>query len=152
MGDIDLALRHVSTRHPEDLARLREALQDVASAMHVVATAHNPASPLTAKIMTMLKDDELIKSTWLYQQGVGEGLEKGLEKGLEQGARAFQHTLLAVLASRKLRVTAAQKARIEAMHDLPTLERWTRNALAAKTTGALFDEPSAPKPSKRTRH
>ncbi len=56
--------------------------------------------------------------------------------------RAFLHTLLAVRASRKLRVTTAQKARIEAMRDLPTHEVAARRVALARALTGLCEEPT----------
>jgi len=158
MGDVDIALRQVATRHPEDLARLfvpadtprgawwispssapadeesvarfrieavyqrtaaellahsgvlwlvfaplardasettlrlavqaareraqsREELEDLASAMHVLATARPRRPSLTARMIDMFKEEGLIERTWLFQHGVEKGIEKGVEKG-----------------------------------------------------------------------
>ena len=79
----------------------------------------------------MFKEEGLIERTWIFQHG--------LEKGRVETLR---HAVLAVLASRGLRVTAAQHARIEAA-DADTLDAWLIAATLAKTTGA------APRASKK---
>lgn len=86
----------------------------------------------------MFKDDGLIERTWLFQQGI----EKGIEEGIERGARSM---LLALLAARGLKLTAAQRRRVEETHALETIQRWGERAATAATAAAVFDD-AAKKP------
>jgi hypothetical protein len=64
------------------------------------------------------------------QRLVDEGAEKGRLEGRQAEARA---ALRRVLARRRLGLTSAEEARIEACADLATLERWLDQAVTAPT-------------------
>jgi hypothetical protein len=70
----------------------------------------------------------------LREEGRREGEAKGEAKGKAQA-------ILAVLEARGLAVSEAQRAAIVGCSDLGQLERWVRQAVTAKTAGALFAAP-----------
>jgi hypothetical protein len=70
----------------------------------------------------------------LREEGRREGVAEGEAKGKAQA-------ILAVLAARGLAVSAAQRATIVGCGDLEQLDRWVRQAVTVKTTGALFAAP-----------
>ena len=95
----------------------------------------------------MFQEEGLIERSPFYQMGREKGMEEGIEKGHLDGAHALQHAL----AVRKLTLTSAQKARINATTDLATLDRWTCAALTARTTAAVFDDKRATKSPRKKR-
>ena len=99
----------------------------------------------------MFQEEGLIERSPFYQMGREKGIEKGIEKGHLDGAHALQHALLTALTVRKLTLTPAQKARINATTDLATLDRWTCAALTARTTAAVFDDKRAAKSPRKKR-
>ena len=64
------------------------------------------------------------------QRLIDQGRAEGMEKGRLTEARA---ALRRVLARRKVALRRADKARIDACVDLPTLERWLDQAITART-------------------
>ena len=122
-------------------AQSREELEDLASAMQVLATARPRGPTLTARMIDMFKEEGLIERTWLFQHGVEKGIEKGIEKGREEGreqgreeaAAVLREGLLGTLRDRGLRLSPAQRQRIAQMHDLATLSVWGRAAVTART-------------------
>jgi hypothetical protein len=70
----------------------------------------------------------------LREEGRREGLAEGEAKGKAQA-------ILAVLEARGLTVSEAQRAAIVGCGDLGQLDRWVRQAVTAKTAGALFAAP-----------
>jgi len=116
-------------------------LEGIATAMEALATARPRFDQITDRINAMFKDEGIIERTPSYRQGVEKGIEKGIEEGIEKGAAAFRSVLLATLRARSLRVSAAQRARIAATHDLATLAAWTQAAALAKTTAEALSAP-----------
>jgi hypothetical protein len=132
-------------------AHSRRQLEGIATAMGALATARPRFDEITDRINAMFKDEGIIERTPSYRQGVEKGIEEGIKKGIkkgreegiEKGAAAFRSVLLSTLRSRSLRVSAAQRARIAATHDLATLAAWTQAAALAKTTAeALSASPA----------
>ena len=127
--------------------------------MHVVAVARPGEHNLARRILDMFKDEGIIERTWPYQVGLEkgiekgrvEGIEKGIEKGVERGAESLRGALLGILAARGLRVTPVQRKRIADMHALDTLVTWVERAATAKTTGAIFVDNAATKPTRTRR-
>ncbi|MCC6559174.1 MAG: hypothetical protein IT372_40125 [Polyangiaceae bacterium] len=75
-------------------------------------------------------------------EGKVEGKAEGKAEGKVEGKR---EAVLAVLSTRELSLTAAQRRRIEECTDMALLDRWIR--LAAKASSA--DEVLAPPPGAR---
>jgi hypothetical protein len=64
------------------------------------------------------------------------------EEGRREGeAKGKAQAILAVLEARGLAVSEARRAAIVGCSDLGQLERWVRQAVTAKTAGALFAAP-----------
>ena len=112
-------------------AHSRRQFEGIATAMEALAAARPRFDDVADRINAMFKDEGIIERTPSYRQG----MEKGIEKGIEKGAAVLREMLLSTLRARSLRVTAAQRARIAASHDLATLAAWSRAAALAKTTG-----------------
>ena len=69
-------------------------------------------------------------------EGIEKGIEKGRNEGIEKGRSEGQlvearSALRRVLSRRKLALSAAEEAKIEACADLTTLERWHDEAVIA---------------------
>jgi hypothetical protein len=75
----------------------------------------------------------------LVKFGEDRGEARGEARGLSQGeALGLRAGLRAVFASRGLKLTAEQEARIDACADVPTLSRWLTKATTAKTVRAAL--------------
>ncbi len=72
-------------------------------------------------------------------RGEARGLAQGEARGLAQGeALGLRAGLRAVFASRGLRLTPEQEARLDACADVLTLSRWLAKATTAKTARAAL--------------
>jgi hypothetical protein len=74
----------------------------------------------------------------LREEGRREGLAEGETKGEAKGKA---QAILAVLEARGLTVSEAQRAAIVGCSDPGQLDRWVRQAVTVKATGALFVAP-----------
>ncbi len=119
---------------------------------HPIAPAVVPGSRAARSVdaVTLLLESKMNLSNYKIQteqvkkyvdQGVEQGLKQGREQGLEEGTRKQAViALFAVLAVRKRTVSDAERARIEACDDLPTLGAWLARAVSIESTVALFTE------------
>ncbi len=124
-------------------AQSRDDFVDLAAALAVMAAGSSYVGDLQEWIMSTLGND-LVESSLLWQKALGKGLKEGLKEGRKKGRKegreegrlaALRGSLRAVLAARGLRVTEAQRARIDAADDAKALEAWLQAAVTAKTTG-----------------
>ncbi len=76
--------------------------------------------------------NDLVEGSLLWQKALGKGFKEGREEGR---LAALRGSLRTVLAARGLRVTEAQRARIDAADDAKVLDAWHQAAVTAKTTG-----------------
>ena len=83
-----------------------------------------------------------VKDPWVLgwiDKGRKEGREEGREEGRQEGeARATAEALLRVLAARELKVSAAQRRRIERCGDVARLQAWLVRAATATSTRSVF--------------
>jgi hypothetical protein len=137
-------------------AHSREELDDIASAMHILAVARPKVTSLSARIVDMFKEEGLIERTWLFQHGHEKGLEKGLEKGVEQGvergvAQGFRDALFDILLARAFRVTDTHRKLVNSTQDVLLLRTWIARAATSKTVREIFVQPSVSAPTKSRR-
>jgi hypothetical protein len=72
--------------------------------------------------------------------GRDQGIKIGKDEGIKIGALdASREGLIEVLSARGMKLTPAQRKRIDACADLATLKRWFTQALKAKTARAALD-------------
>lgn len=72
---------------------------------------------------------------------VAQGRAEGKAEGKAEGeAKGKTDALLHILSARKLPVTDAQRARILACTDLPTLDRWIERAVLTSSAVEVFSE------------
>lgn len=82
----------------------------------------------------------LAKRNPVLVAAIAEGEARGEARGKERGeARGRAESVVLVLARRGLVVTAAERERILAEHDLARLDGWLTRALTCTTTAALFE-------------
>ncbi len=85
-----------------------------------------------------------------FAQGEASGEAKGRVEGEAKGrAEGKAKAVLTVLATRGLRVTAAQRERVLGCTDLEQREGWVRRAVTVKTTTELFAAPKRPAKARR---
>ena len=70
-----------------------------------------------------------------HAEGKAEGLAEGKAEGLAQGKA---EDVLTVLATRGLKVTPGQQARIRQSTDLAQLDEWLRRAVTASSADEIF--------------
>jgi len=97
---------------------------------------------------TVIKDsfiDGLIEEglTRGIERGIRQGLEQGVEQGLAEGRIAGRvageaDAILRVLDARGLKVTAAQRERIDGCTDLKQLQEWITRAVTVAKVADIF--------------
>jgi hypothetical protein len=73
-------------------------------------------------------------------EGEKRGLAEGEKRGLAEGKRESLHL---ILAERGLRLTPANRARIDGCSDIPQLDAWLRRAITAETAAAVLASDAA---------
>jgi flagellar biosynthesis/type III secretory pathway protein FliH len=73
--------------------------------------------------------------SWVFQEGVRKGKAEGRAEGKAEGKA---EAILVLLAEQELAVSEAEREKIRGETDLPTLERWLKRAIGAKTTAEIF--------------
>lgn len=76
----------------------------------------------------------------LVKIGEDIGYEKGLEHGREQGRTALLRTLLDILETRSIPLTAGDRARLDREESIERLQRWTRRALTARSAADVLSD------------
>ena len=71
------------------------------------------------------------------REGREEGREEGRKEALEQAREALLTVIFDLLAERGVTVNARSKARIRRCEDLPTLQRWVKQAVRATSVREL---------------
>ena len=116
-------------------AQSQDEFVDLAAALAVMAAGSEYVGDLQEWIMSTLGNG-FVESSVLWQKALGKGRKEGREEGREEGRLvALRESLLTVLTARGLRVTEAQRARIEGAEDVAAIEAWLHAAVTAKTTG-----------------
>jgi hypothetical protein len=140
----------------DELARWREVLAEIVRAPNGVAAlaavlsyllevGQPPPERLQALTRTLgprAEEAYMTGAQILREEGRREGLAEGEARGEAKGeAKGKVQAILAVLEARGLTVSEAQRAAIVGCSDLGQLDRWVRQAVTAKTAGALFVAP-----------
>lgn len=72
--------------------------------------------------------------------GEAEGIAKGEALGIAKGeALGIARSVLAVLETRRVNVTEAQRERVLGCTDVAQLEQWLRHAATVSDAAALFE-------------
>lgn len=138
-GNVDLAVR-IAMAATAGLERVRD-LDDLVLYSDLVHAALGKAA---RKAFQMIPpgyelQSELVR-TWV-ERGEVKGFAKGRAEGELKGrAEGQQLAILAVLESRGLMVSEAQRARVLATHDVVELERWIRRAATVTAAELLWGE------------
>jgi hypothetical protein len=161
VSEVNLRLAVQAAR---ERAHSREELDDIASAMHILAVARPKNTNLSTRIVDMFKEEGLIERTWLFQHGLEKGLETGIEKGVEKGIKrgikegvvkgveqGLRDALFDILVARGLRANAAQRKLVSDTHDVLVLRKWIAQAATSKTVTELFTQSSVSAPAKPRR-
>jgi hypothetical protein len=120
----------------------RERFEELAVAMAVLADADGRQRGLRHAIDAYLPK-ELTMKNWIYRMGEENGIEKGREEGREEGVahgrvQELRETLELTLCARGIELSDADRERIAAERELPTLKMWFVNALKASHRAEVF--------------
>jgi hypothetical protein len=130
---------------------------EVAVAMSVLAGADSRRRGLADTITTLLPKELVMRSN-IYNMGLAAGLEKGIERGIEKGLEkgiergiekgivdgermALRQAIELTLSTRRLRLTASKRARLQAETRLDVLRAWLTRAITADRAADVFADP-----------